>query len=109
METDKQRFTKMFRELRKFGFVARQNYMCCQGCGWNALATEYGVEDDTQNAVFYHQQDHDNFDKKGNLKNLIYLSWQGDGTVIKETAEKFGYTVEWDGTTSNRIGILPIK
>lgn len=107
METDKQRFTKMFRELRKSGFIARQNYMCCQGCGWAAIGSHYGVEDEKQNVVFYHQQDHDSFDKKGKLTQLIRLSWQGNGALIKDTAEKFGYRVDWDGTEKERIGILP--
>lgn len=108
METDKQRFTKMFRELRKLGFVARQNYMCCQTCGWAAVENDYGIKDDVSNVVFYHNQDNDSFDKKGNLIEVIHLAWQGDGNKIKETAEKFGYTVDWNGTENQRIGILPM-
>ena len=99
---------KMFRELRKEGFIARQNYMCCQSCGWSAIASDYGVEDDNKNVVFFHGQDNDSFDKKGTLQETIHLAWQGDGNKIKDVAEKFGYVVEWDGTENQRIGILPM-
>lgn len=107
VKNDKQIFNDVFRELRKKGFIARQNYMCCQNCGWASIESEYDITDDS-NVVFYHNQDYEAFED-GNLECTIYLSWNGDGQTIKETFEEFGFNVLWDGTEHQRIGILPRK
>ena len=39
--------TKAFAELRKNGYFAKQNFLCCQSCGWAALSDE-----EAKNAVF---------------------------------------------------------
>lgn len=106
-KTDKQVFNEIFKALRKKGFIARQNYMCCQSCGWASIESEYDITDDS-NVVFYHNQDYNAF-KDGNLEYIIYLAWSGDGQTIKETFEEFGFNVLWDGSEHKRIGILPRK
>jgi hypothetical protein len=50
--------TKAFAELRKNGYFAKQNFLCCQSCGWAALSDE-----EAKNAVFYHNQDYRDFKK----------------------------------------------
>lgn len=104
--SDKKVFNQMFKALRKQGFIAHQNYMCCQSCGWASIENNYGVADES-NVVFYHGQDADSFDKDGYLNSIIYLAWQGDGNKIKEIAEMFSYKVKWDGSKYDRIGIIP--
>lgn len=104
-KTDKQVLNDVFRELRKKGFVARQNYWCCQSCAWSAVESEYDTNDDS-NIVFYHNQDADAFEN-GNLESILYLAWQGDGETIRDTFEDYGFNVAWDGTKNKRIGILP--
>lgn len=103
--SDKRAFNVAFRELRKQGFIARQNYQCCQTCGWAALDCDYNVGDD-DNVVFFHRQDADSF-LNGNLKSVLFMSWQGDGDAIKRVFESHGFSVEWNGAESERIGILP--
>lgn len=106
-KTDKQVFNEVFKELRKKGFVARQNYQCCQSCGWASMDSDYDVNDDS-NIVFYHGQDADAFEN-GELIHMIYLAWQGDGDLIKKTFESYGFNVDWNGAEHKRIGILPRK
>lgn len=88
--------TKAFAELRKQGYFAKQNFMCCQSCGWAALTDEQA-----NNAVFYHSQDYID------LKNGddLYLAWSGDGEFICDTLESFGMVVKWSGDNSDRIMI----
>jgi hypothetical protein len=47
--------TKAFNALRKNGYFARQNFMCCQTCEWAAVP-----EKNESKVVFYHSQDNDN-------------------------------------------------
>jgi len=83
-----------FAQLRKQGYVAKQNFLCCQSCGWAALS-----EDEAKLAVFYHKQDHQDFKKGSDL----YLAWAGDGNYIANTLRNFGMEVDWDGTPNTRI------
>ena len=34
---ENQTTTKAFRELRKYGYIAKQNFWCCQSCAWADL------------------------------------------------------------------------
>lgn len=88
--------TKAFSELRKKGYFARQNFMCCQSCGWAAVPTEYG-----DRAVFYHGQDREDL-KKG---RDLYLAWAGNGQEIVKIFEKYGFSVDWNGDSNTRIKV----
>lgn len=86
--------TVAFRELRKLGYFARQNFLCCQTCAWA------DVPDDKANkAVFYHRQDADDLEKRGRC----YLAWSGDGNEIVSVLQKHGLKTEWDGKETTRI------
>lgn len=87
-----------FKALRKKGYWARQNWTCCQSCGW------YEVPDDkADKAVFYHKQDGAQL-KESNPK--VYLAWAGDGNEITSVLKEF-VQVEWDGNNSTRILCRP--
>lgn len=86
--------SKAFRALRKEGYVAKQNFMCCQSCGWAELS-----EKESEKAVFYHNQDYRDL-KRG---DDLYLAWAGDGNLITKTLIENGMTISWDGTTNTRI------
>ncbi len=93
----KTNLSKAFSELRKNGYVAKQNFLCCQSCGWAALN-----DDEAKNAVFYHNQDHRDFKQGCDL----YLAWSGDGNYIAETLIRFGMHINWDGTPNTRIAVI---
>lgn len=85
-----------FRELRKHGYFSRQNFWCCQSCGWGGVPE--GKED---KVVFYHQQD--NQDKiKG---RPFYLCWSGDGHEIQRILKESGVETEWNGSNDTRIRV----
>ena len=86
-----------FKELRKFGYFARQNFMCCQNCGWHAIP-----EGQTDKAVFFHQQDNDS-KKEG---KSFCLAWSGDGQQICDILNRNGVVTEWDGSESKRIEVV---
>lgn len=93
--TNKKLVNKAFRELRKLGYVAYQNFWCCSNCAWSALNDE-----EAKKAVFYHSQDNDTMLKMGKL----WLSWSGDGEEICKVLRDCGLkSVEWDGSENKRI------
>lgn len=91
----KTELTKAFKELRKEGFFARQNFTCCQSCGWAEVP-----EKQSEKAVFYHSQDNDDIEK-----GFVYLAWSGDGQLILSILKKYFKDIEWDGTANQRIKI----
>lgn len=105
--TDKELFNKIFRALRKKGIVAKQNFLCCQSCGWAELGSQLG-DNYEGTIVFYHNQDYDSFEGK-ELTRKIYLAWHGKAEDIIEEFEKEGFKVEWNGSEHERICILPRK
>lgn len=88
--------TRAFKALRKQGYFARQNFMCCQGCGWSAVPE--GKED---KVVFFHGQDA----ARMRAGNDFHLAWAGDGNEICRILNENGVETEWDGTTSTRIAV----
>lgn len=92
----KEKLNKAFRELRKAGYVAKQNYWCCQSCAWASLSDEKN-----EYVVFYHKQDGDDLKEKGECR----LAWSGDGYEIKRILEDNGVKVGWDGSDDQRIEI----
>lgn len=88
--------TKAFKELRKHGYFARQNFTCCQSCGWAEVPDDKGDK-----AVFYHNQDYQSYKEGGDL----YLAWSGDGNLICSVLRENGLDVEWEGTPDVRIRV----
>lgn len=89
----RQKIGVAFRALRKSGYIARQNFMCCMGCGFAAMP------EGTKKAVFYHRQDADRLSSSGRC----YIAWGGDGQEIRKAFEAAGLKVEWDGTEAARF------
>jgi len=93
---DKSRITEAFRELRKLGYFARQNFLCCQSCAWYEVPKEKA-----EKVVFYHNQDNDRLKSEGKC----HLAWAGDGNEIVSVLNKHGVKTEWDGSSNTRIVI----
>ena len=85
-----------FRELRKLGYKAEQNFWCCQSCAWHALTDE-----EAKKVVFYHKQD--GVDLKETKS--CYLAWAGNGKEIVKVLKKHGIKVEWNGREATRMKI----
>jgi hypothetical protein len=88
---------KSFSELRKMGYTARMNFMCCSSCA--------RAEIENPKAVFYSHQSNDNLIKTG----MIYLQWSGDHSEIIPVLEKNGLVVIHDGNDFTAILIKGLK
>jgi hypothetical protein len=88
--------TAAFNELTDNGYFAKQNFSCCQSCGWASID-----DDKSDKVVFYHQQDKDNLIETGEC----YLSWTGNGNLIVEVLNRHGISTEWNGSEDKRIKI----
>jgi hypothetical protein len=92
----KDKLNAAFRDLRKAGYFARQNFACCQSCGCAEVP-----DDKAETYVFYHRQDAEHLEKDRGT----YLAYAGNGRFICETFGKQGLAVEWDGSTNTRIWV----
>lgn len=94
----KSNLSKAFAALRKAGYFARQNFTCCQTCGWAAVPEEKG-----EKAVFYHNQDN-----QCRLKGeSFYLTWAGDQVEICRILNENGVvTGETPKDSSKRIEVV---
>ncbi len=88
--------TLAFKSLRKQGYFARQNFMCCQSCGWAAVP-----EGKEEKVVFFHRQDAECL-KEG---RPVYLAWSGNGKEICDVLKDHGMVVDWNGNQDTRICI----
>ncbi len=94
---EKSKLTKAFQALRKAGYFARQNFMCCQSCAWSAMTDEQAKK-----AVFFHGQDADDLKENGSC----HLAWSGNGKEIVKILEDNGVQTKWEGTDNKRIKIF---
>jgi len=109
--------TKAFKQLRKEGFAARENYMCCQGCGLAAIQEKYPK---AIAYVFWHQQDNDDAMEGRNFHLAFGHKVKGTddrwvenetlstliGHHIVATLKAHGVETIWDGTNRTRIEVV---
>ena len=93
---NKSMITAAFKDLRKLGYFARQNFWCCQTCGWASVP-----EDKADKVVFYHEQDNSQLRATGEC----HLAWAGNGNEIVSVLNKHGIQTDWDGSDNQRIRI----
>jgi len=84
--------TQSFKDLRRLGYFARQNFECCQSCAWAVVP-----EEKEDKVVFYHRQD-----TKTLEDDFVYLAWAGDGKEIVSVLQKY-FDVSWSGSEHDRI------
>ena len=95
MMNKKANLNQAFKELRKLGYFARQNFMCCQSCAWAAVPM------DAKKVVFYHKQDADQLNETGEC----CLAWSGDRDEIAEVLERNGVLKKKPENESQRFQI----
>lgn len=111
-----------FAALRKQGFLAIANHMCCQGCASSDLnakaiarAAKHG-DGRAKGIVFWHRQDEEGWQESGGMY-LAFSSATNDkdldigwstvevGKAVVLELVKRGVRAEWDGTTNHRIWV----
>lgn len=114
-----------FRELRKMGFIALQNFSCCQTCGNAEIAQraekmEESKRQQLKGRVFFHYQD--NQDRRNGHNFYLsfgtihsdeygYLGFPATecGRIVSEILVKHGVPHKWDGNKQTRILIIQEK
>lgn len=92
----RERIKIAFAALRREGYFARMNFMCCQTCGWAAVPK--GRAD---KVVFYHAQDAEDLA----AGRPMMMAWAGDSAVIVRAFRDAGLKVIWDGDDAKRIAV----
>lgn len=118
----KEELNKFFRELRKMGYVARQNFSCCTGCAGAEIADEIGervssggVKKETiRGTVFYTRQDNDTLNDIGSVY-LAYGPVESEkvghvgieaievGVEVTDLLAKLNIPYDWSGLPDSKI------
>lgn len=115
---NKAKLNNLFKELRKDGLVARQNFLCCGGCASSeigSMAEKRGLP----GGVYYHQQDADKLYGRDYFMQKpaeeVYLGYgaldEADidsrqiGIMICVAASRVGLEVEWNGSSAQRVKV----
>lgn len=129
-EQTKLALNKAFQALRKQGFIARQNFSCCNGCAGGEIATEVEAKidagklrEDFKGVVFYTRQQrmiteskrattiqkvHLSFGPLGTTKHgELGISTKEAGDLVAEALKDAGVTFEWDGSPDQCILVDP--
>ncbi len=127
----KPRITTGFAALRKLGYLARQNHLCCSSCAATAIAGYVQEMPDSakaklKGAVYYHQQDGDVL-KHTQMRPLhlrygqvhVYaddrtvqkygLAEVVIGEAVVHTLRAHGLRVHWDGDPNQTITVTGLS
>jgi len=114
----RQRLLEVFKELRKEGFLARANFMCCQSCAGYDLAERATKLRDKgkviKGVVYWTRQDEEDLRRH----NKVYLAYgpcdtgkygtiglptKKVGEIVCRKLDKYKIPYEWNGDPSVRI------
>jgi predicted Zn-ribbon and HTH transcriptional regulator len=107
--TDYDTLRQAFGRLESEGYLVRENFTCCQTCGWSEADSE--LEDAAKagrpfkGVVFFHQQDTESAVDGGGLF-LAYGGEQGSdaaGQQVVQAFEAAGLAAVWNGSAKTRI------
>lgn len=104
----------VFADMRKDGYIARANFMCCSGCAGYDLATKVSEMADKKKAdgfkgvLFWHRQDEQDWQEYGTLAirygavstqkhGRLGIPDEETGQLLVEKLKAVGVDVEWNG------------
>ena len=94
---------KAFAELEKSGWYvgtpSKPGIWCCGSCSWN------NIPEDAENAVFYHEQQDDNFKRWGQ----VYLHFRGDVSRVVDALHQQSVITQWNGCETNSIRVMGLE
>jgi len=90
------KLNRLFKELRKQGYFARQNFWCCDTCATSEIYKE-------KDYVFYNQQAGDRLKRCG---DRVMIAFRGDATEICNIARKEGFITNWNGDLMTKIELI---
>lgn len=109
-----------FADLRRAGYLARMNFLCCSNCAGCELAAD--AEDRSakgqhvRGVVYYHQQDAEHAAKQGRLyirygpletsaAGAIGIPAAEIGAEVLETLQRHGLAATWSGCIDDTIEV----
>lgn len=109
---------KVFRQLRKLGFVAKPNFMCCGSCA-SSMTFEEAEETGKVAVAWWHSQDEESYREGGELyigfghvddndDDTTELGNQVGRTITKLLIDA-GLKVTWTGSSDTRICVVGIN
>lgn len=117
--TDCDRLDDAFAALDLAGVLTRQNFTCCNNCGyteiWDPIAETEARGQQLRGFLFYHRQDAEGV-ASADGPGLLHLSFgavdsdEDDdvaavGRAIAQALQAEGLTTTWDGSAGRRIGV----
>lgn len=107
----RKKLNQVFKELRRQGLIARQNFTCCSTCG-NYEGWQEVERRGKRGLVFYHRQDVETLEK-----GYVYLAFCGGdeapylstiqvGELVMEILQRYGLQVEWNKDPGTRIKVI---
>lgn len=111
-ETDRGRLKAAFADLRKRGYAARMNFMCCGSCASYALNEKHPDKPHVYwhrqgDAAFTVRQRFGRIERSDDLVDTLYIHWSGDGEEIAAVLRDWGLRVKWEGSDAYCIEVLP--
>ncbi|GEM_PF-405764 len=118
-QTDCDRLDNAFAALDRAGILTRQNFTCCNNCGyaeiWDPIAEAEARGQQLEGFAFYHRQDAEGV-SSAEGPGLLHLSFGAVDSDEDDDAERVGRTISsalseqglemvWDGKASRRIGV----
>lgn len=111
------KLNEAFKLLRKQGFVARQNFLCCQGCAGAQIHSDINKMQAAGKKlpvgyVFFHRQDTEKIERLGtvclsfgNIEQNEIVSSVDIGRKICDVLGGLGLFVSWRGDANQRIEV----
>jgi hypothetical protein len=116
--TDCDRLDEAFAALNRQGIVARQDFSCCNNCGFTEIWDEVEKEEEhhpVEGYVFYHLQCTEQAVKSGQLL-MAYGCVEEDPQALQRVANKIvaelrrvGLNASWQGTAGHPIVVDGIQ
>ncbi|WP_306371499.1 hypothetical protein [Nocardiopsis sp. CC223A] len=106
--TDSERLTRAFRSLDASGILAREEFLCCDGCARADLDAEAAASG-SRGYAYYHWQDTlsaaDGAPLTVGFESTHRVRRAAVGAEVAEALRAHGLTVHWDGDPERRIEV----
>lgn len=111
---------QVFKTLRRSGFVARMNFLCCSSCAGYVLGERLDASTDKEYAAYWHRQDEERYHETGYLYIRYFFGGHGDvldadeqkakdieaGNKIAAVLTVYEVAYRWNGDPTRAIEVF---
>lgn len=110
MKLDMKPLRRAFAEMRQYGVLAEESFLCCQSCGVAAMqdkAAEFPEDSQPVGYCFYHGQDAEGLAESG--RAMLAFNGFGStgsksvGNIVVGCLKRAGVRTKWSGDARHRI------